>query len=282
MLLSLDVEVLEGGRLGQELSVVHQGAVEVELAAGHPHAQFAEAAEQVFLDLSGHAGLLGALAARGVRIGVGREGAVEFGRLVRADARIDLEVMVEQTAHDVCRLRLGHGGLEHFVDGEAQLGHHVPIDGAESLVAEEGAGAAGEGLVVEDALVDGFNLLLLGGHKWLVLSGQRSQGCAKRLDVVEVAVEVESAVAVLRHDVAVARRHERGEELGALDSGRIHVVLVEEAGQVLVGVEDVAVLVLPKQGAGLEGVEHREALARGSVGRSSIRRPGPRASPAGR
>ena len=136
----------------------------------------------------------------------------------------------------------------------------MPIDGTESLVAEEGAGAAGEGLVVEDALVARFNLLLIGGHKGLVLSGQRSQGSAKRLDVVEVPVEVESAVAILRDDVAVAFRYERGEELGSLDSGRLHVVLVEEAGEGLVGVEDVAVLVLAEKGTGLEGVEHGETL----------------------
>ena len=114
--------------------------------------------------------------------------------------------------------------------------------------------------MVEDALIDGFNLLLLGGHKGLVLSGQRGQGSAERLDVVEVAVEVESAVAILRDDVAVAFRHERGEELGSGHGRRVDVVLVEEAGEGLVGVEDVAVLVLAEKGTGLEGVEHGEAL----------------------
>ena len=71
---------------------------------------------------------------------------------------------------------------------------------------------------------------------------------------------MESAVAILGDDVAVALRHERGEQLGPGHGRRIDVVLVEEAGERLVGVEDVAVLILTEEGAGLEGVEHREAL----------------------
>ena len=209
-----------------------------------------------------HARLLGAFATRGVRVGVCGERAVELGRLVGADACVDLEVVVKQTAHHLRRFLLGDRVLGHLERRQAELGDHVPVNRAQAFVAEERAGPAGERLVVEDALVDGLHALLLFGHQGVVRCGKVRQGGPQGFHVVEVAVEVEPAKAVLGDDVLVAVGQKLGQQRRVRHGLGVQVVLVQEARQVLVGVEHVAVLVLPEQGAGLEGVEHLEAFLR--------------------
>ena len=80
---------------------------------------------------------------------------------MRPDAGIDFEVVIEKLTNHLRRFCLFHGVFGHFKSGKPELGNHVPIDGTQSLISKESAGAASEGLVVEDALVNRFNLLLL-------------------------------------------------------------------------------------------------------------------------
>ena len=97
-------------------------------------------------------------------------------------------------------------------------------------------------------------------HEGVVGGGELGQRFAQRATVVEVPVEVVSAEAVLGDDVLVAVLHELGQQRRAGDGGGVDVVLVQEARQRLVGVEDVAVLVLAEQRAGLQGVQHGQAF----------------------
>ena len=137
---------------------MHQGAVEVQLAFGNPNAQLSEAAKQVFFHLPRHSRLLGTFAARRVGVGVGGEGAVQLGRLVRADAGVDFEVVVKQPPHDFRRFFLFHGGFGDFEGREAEFRNHVPVNGTQSFVAKERARPARERFVVEDAFVDGLHV----------------------------------------------------------------------------------------------------------------------------
>ena len=116
--------------------------------------------------------------------------------------------------------------------------------------------------MVEDALVDRLDVLLALSQQRIVGRGKFSQRGSEGLQVVEVAVEVESAQAILGDDVLVAVCQKLGQQRRVFHSLGVQVVLVQEARQVLVGVEHVAVLVLPEQGAGLEGVKHGEAFVR--------------------
>ena len=47
----------------------------------------------------------------------------------------------------------GAGSIQHLLDGQKQLGYHVPVNAAKPLVLVERTGAAGEGLVVEHLLI---------------------------------------------------------------------------------------------------------------------------------
>ena len=116
--------------------------------------------------------------------------------------------------------------------------------------------------MVEDAFVDGLHVFLVGRHQGVVRRGEVGQGGAKGLDVVEVAVEVVPTEAVLRHNVCVAVLHQLGQQGRAGEGLGVDVVLVQEPGQRLVGVQDVAVLVFAEEGAGLQGVEHGQTFRR--------------------
>ena len=111
----------------------------MDATVGHTHAQFAKPAKQVFLHLPRHARLLGTLATWRMRVGVCGEGAVEFRRLVRADAGVDFEVVVKQATHDLGRFVALHRGLGDLKRCQTQLGDHVPVNRAQAFVPEEGS-----------------------------------------------------------------------------------------------------------------------------------------------
>ncbi len=77
---------------------MHQGPVKMKLPGGNAHTQFPKSAKQIFFHLTGHAGLLRSFATGSVRIRVGWERTVQFGRLMGPDAGIDFEVVIEQAA----------------------------------------------------------------------------------------------------------------------------------------------------------------------------------------
>ena len=61
-----------------------------------------------------------------------------------------------------------------LLDREQQLGDHVPVDAAQTLVGEEGSGTAGEVAMREHLLVQGENPVTLdrGGHSEPRIGGQ--------------------------------------------------------------------------------------------------------------
>ncbi len=55
-----------------------------DFSVAHEQPHFTESGQEFFFDLSGHAGLFSALSGRGMRVGLGRECAVNIRSFVKA------------------------------------------------------------------------------------------------------------------------------------------------------------------------------------------------------
>ena len=84
--LTIQPHIREFCRLGYELLTAQQDGIKPQCTHCDAYAKFAKARQDFFLHLTGHAGLFGALALRRVRIGIGRESAVDGRCLVEANA----------------------------------------------------------------------------------------------------------------------------------------------------------------------------------------------------
>ena len=97
-------------------------------------------------------------------VGIGGDRSVDHGRFVDPKARADIAAVALEPEQN--RRILVQGGAQHLIDRQEELRDHVPVDAAQSLVFEEGARPACEGLVIENRLVDlqdlGFILLCQG------------------------------------------------------------------------------------------------------------------------
>ena len=195
-----------------------------------------------------------------VGVRVGREGAVLGRRLGDAQPGANVVVRIAEPLEHVAigAVVVGaEGGLQR---GERELRDHVPVDAAQPLVAEEGAGAAGVGPVVEDGLegledLPGVRL----GHRAACVA----KGVERRLYVrlvAEGAVEVDAAAHVAHDQRPVAVGEQRLEEGRRRDRVRRDVVLVEEGGKLAVRVEAVTVLIGTVDGARAERLQRIERV----------------------
>ena len=142
------------GRPGHKLILSQKAGAEVDFSVFDRDAQLAHATDQILLDLSRKSRLARPRVTRCVRIGIHRECPVNVRRLVIADTGADLVITIRQPFQDLPR-RVGvHRAVIRFLYREQKLGNHVPVDASQSLVAEECAGTAGEGFVVEQPLKD--------------------------------------------------------------------------------------------------------------------------------
>src|SRR2546429_3549035 len=225
------VQVPERARLGQELAAPEQVDPETYPAPLDGKAHLAEPGDDVLLDLSGHARLLGPGEPWRVRVRVGRDRTVYLRRLVYADAvAYRLVVRADPGQGQHVGAAVPAGPVEYLVDGQQQLGHHVPVDAAEALVLVEGSRPAGERLVVEDLLVQVEQVRGIRGDQLAqVVVGHGAQRGTQVAGVAEGGVEVQAAVDVADHDPAVAAPDQLGQQRRALDRGGRDDVLLQEA-----------------------------------------------------
>ena len=95
------MQIYEFQRAGfwPECLLPEQTGTEGQPALFHKDTEFADAHQDVFFHLAGHTGLLRSPVLWGVRIGIGREGAIHLRRLVDADTLTDLLVMQHQLVY---------------------------------------------------------------------------------------------------------------------------------------------------------------------------------------
>ena len=80
----------------------------------------------------------------------------------------------------------------------------MPVNRPQALVAEERSRTAGECFVIENRLISGLNLSLVGSDKGLIGIWERAQCRSQGVDVVEIPIEVVPSVAVLRDDIRIS------------------------------------------------------------------------------
>ena len=207
-----------------EIAVGKHGGAEGNLSVMDGDTEFEEAIEDIFFHLSGHTGLLYARHGRCMRIGVEGEGTV-FGRLlVTAQSFADGEIMIAQARQDRCTDRrqtvLWTDRLNYFADGEEQFGNHVPVDATESFVLVECTASTGEGMMVEDLLIEVFEFI------------------GQLIGIAETGIEMNTSVAVLLENRTEVFLYDR-QLFGFLGQ----VVEFEECFALAVRIEHVASLV---------------------------------------
>ena len=246
----------------EQLGAVQQRGPQLEPSALHPHAQLAEAGEDDLLHRARHPGLLRAGVPGRVRVRIGGEGAVVPRALVEAEPRADPVVRVCQRGHLRGRRARGAGPLEGLLRGQQELRHHVPVDAAEPLVAVHRPRAAGELLELEDAREAVDRGLAVGLHQRRErgLPAHLGEHRAQVVGCGQLTGEPVAAEDVAGEHPRVARAQQRDEERASRHLLERHPVLLEEAGQGAIWVEQEARLVSAPQPAREERVEHRERL----------------------
>lgn len=237
---------------------------EVDGTVADGDAEFAEAGEEFFLDLSGHAGLLGAGVFGGVGVGVWGEGAALGGGFVESEAGADA-VVEDLEALGGGGVAEGEGLVVALLGGEEELGDHVPVDAADAFVAEHRAGAAGEAGVLEYGFVKVENALCVlpdeGGVDGVF--GEGVKGGTEVVGFSEGGCETVVAVDILDDDRGVVGGEEGGQQGVSGGVGVGEFAAFEEGRDGAFGVEQEGVLVGAEEGAGEECVEDVGGLGGG-------------------
>jgi len=145
----------------------------------------------------------------------------------------------------------------------------MPVNGSQAFVGIKGARSAGEGFVVEYLFEDLFQKGTLFGHEFPVpAGGQAIQSPLQVSRIPEIAVEMESSQHVLVHDLSVSVGHQLSDQFRIRGGGSRNQVFLQEPGQLLVGIEEIAVLVFPEEGAFLHGIEYFQGFRRAQIARA--------------
>ena len=164
--------------------------------------QLTESRQDLFLDLAGHAGLLGAGMLRRVRVRVGREGAVLARSLVEAEPLANAIVQLTEATTGWFGFARLQGSEVALLRGQQELRHHVPIHRAESFETEHGPGTAGERLVVKDLFVQREERLPQDANAIPDVDLELFESRTKLVGVLQVGVEPVLPLRILDDDPA--------------------------------------------------------------------------------
>ena len=140
----------------------------------------------------------------------------------------------------------------------------MPVDAAEALVGVHGAGAAGEGVVLEDGFEHVEHGLAVPRHGLApaLLLGEAIEGRGQVGRVPQVALEAAHAERVARDDGRVLRLEQLAQEWHGARLFIGHHVPLQKPGQLLLGIEEEALLVRAMEAALEEAREHPDGFGR--------------------
>ena len=241
------VDILEPPGLVEELIGGQQLRQELHPSSIDPHPEFTQPGQQLLLDLAGHAGLLGARMTGRVGIGIGREGPIVGRRLAEAEAGPNPVIGRGEFIAGG-----SGGGSMAFLHCQEKLGHHVPIDAAQPLEGEKAAAAARELPVMKHFLPE-FERRGTLCRRDIGLGLQPSRQIA---GAGEVGLEMSIAGAIdddHRFITPVGPSSQLGHPLPPVAR---QAVAVEERPNVVVGLEQIALLVGAVERAAAQPRDH--------------------------